>query len=210
MVTTPRRPSTGPAPRAVAALVPTLAVIASAFVIPFFEHKGEGPRTAVYSSSESLWSSPWSVGPFLAAGILAVVGMVALVRQKAPEQRLAEATALALVTSYLTCALALWNWFHEMEGEDAISDPRVDRYTQLAMIAMVVATMFVLRSRRRMSWARWGHLIAAYAVLTTPLCYLVGSSDHIGRGGWVFMGGMVALVPLALWATRSPPPWSQR
>jgi peptidoglycan/LPS O-acetylase OafA/YrhL len=178
--------------RAAVASLPSLIGIAAAFFLPFV--KGcETMISPLQFSLDSLHKPlalAWVLPRFGVAALLAGWTLYFVVRKREPDRvRLA---ALALVASAAALATDWWLLLKE-EGH-------IPFWWFAAMsVATLGSAWLIVSAWRSRSWARWERIIAAHAVLSSPLCGVVitaGSWKAVGAGGYVYVTSIVILLAL--------------
>lgn len=185
------------------ALLP-LIIMASVFVLPTYRSCSDEPlHSPAHFAASDLPSALWIAPSFLVAGLLALLTLRALRRKEVDlttrRLGLLGVGVLALCTA-ATNTLMLW----PLEGNDLLA---------LSVMTTVfgAAVLLLRRARGTPGWSIWEHLLAAFALVVAvsgPAIFLgeevlFGSGHSVGPGGYLYVGSVVALLPLTLTAALS-------
>jgi hypothetical protein len=184
--------SADPDHRAAVASLPSLLAIGAAFFLPFVKGCGQmvSPIGFVAEGLHKPGAVLWVAPRFWVAALLAGLTLLALWRRREPG-RAAERLAFAGLAASVG-ALGMDWWPSLAEGRAAVI------WTVALSLATGVAGWLLVSAVRRRGWARWERLIAAHAVLSSPLCGIVfeaRSWRSVGAGGYCY----VASIAILLW-----------
>ncbi|HEY1556260.1 MAG TPA: hypothetical protein VGF94_15600 [Kofleriaceae bacterium] len=168
--------------RAALALVP-LGVIAVGLVVPPIV--SAPAHVAVISPWQDGWQMFWWV--HLAAGVLAVLGAVAVWRRIAPGPVIVSIACVAIAGMLYAPARLLQFAWH-------------DEHALAALFAaeLVAGVALLVLAWRATGWRRWMHLLGAYAALTVHYgCPVVTGMLDAFSGGVTFIAALATLAVLA-------------